>query len=202
MKRTASLATLLLPAIGLAQTNVEAPDYHYLELGLADVEFDVPAGADLEGDGFRFEYSVGVRDHVHLFANYDALELDEVDGDITRKLFGLGVHYSPLQKLSVFGRLGYTDLDVDVGTGNVGDDGFTLIGGARYLIGDGWEIRGGAEYVNLDHGGSDTFLTVGGDFFLTDVAALTLDFDDRDDYQVLMLGFRFYFDNEVRRRGR
>ena len=198
MKRIGLLSFLCLPAFALAQTHVESSSFHYLELGLVDAELDIP-GPNLDGNGFQFEYSTEVRDHVHLFAGYERLELDDVDGDSARKLLGLGVHYRPLQKLTVFGRAAWTDMDVDLGSGNVGDDGFTIIGGARYLIGDGWEVRGGAEYVDLDAGDSTTVVTVGADFFLTDVVALTLDVDDRDGTTTTMLGFRFYFDNDIRR---
>ena len=195
MKRTGALTLLLLPALGLAQSVAEEPSYHYLEMGLVDVDLDAP-GQNLGGDGYQFEYSVEVRDHVHLFGAYETFEIDDVDGDGARKLLGIGAHFNPLEKLSVFGRVAYTDVDLDVGIGNVGDDGVSAIGGVRYLIGDGWEIRGGAEYVTLDQGGSDTFATVGGDFYLTDVVALTLDVDDRNGTTVAMLGFRFYFDND------
>lgn len=199
MKRIGWLSFLCcVPGFAVAQANVEASSFHYLELGLVDLELDVP-GPNLDGKGYRFEYSTEVRDHVHLFAGYEGLELDDVDGDTARKMLGIGVHYRPWQKLSVFGRAAWTDVDVDLGAGNVGDDGYAVSGGVRYMIGDGWEVRGGAEYVDLDTGGSTTIVSAGADFFLTDVVALTLDVDDRDGTTTTMLGFRFYFDNDIRR---
>lgn len=202
MKHLGMLPLLLLPALGFAQANVDEISYHYLELGFVDVDLDAP-GADLEGDGASFEYSVDVRDHVHLFAGYESFDIEGVDaaaasveGDSTRKLFGIGTHWDLTGRLSVFGRVAYTDVALDLGAGNVGDDGAALIGGARYMFGNGWEIRGGAEYVNLDDGGSDTFLTIGGNLFLTDVVALSLDIDDRDGTTAALLGLRFYFDND------
>src|SRR5690606_37924758 len=128
--------------------------------------------------------------------------IDDVDGDAARKLFGIGTHWDLTQKLSVFGRLAYTDVDLDLGAGNFGDDGATVSGGVRYMIGDGWEVRGGADYVSLDDGGSDTFFTIGGNFFITDVVALSLDFEERDDTTTALVGLRFYWDNDVGPRRR
>jgi hypothetical protein len=202
MKRIGVLPLLLLPALAFAQSNVEEISYHYLDLGLLEADIDA-AGADLEGSGLGFEYSVDVRDHVHLFGAYQSFEIDDVEeGDAASKLFGIGTHWDLTQKLSVFGRLAYTDVDLDLGTGNFGDDGATVSGGVRYMFGDGWEVRGGADYVSLDDGGSDTFFTIGGNFFITDVVALSLDLDDRDDTTTALLGLRFYWDNDAGPRRR
>lgn len=196
MKRIGVLPLLCLPALGVAQPQVDEISYHYLETGLVDVDIDVPGGEDLGGDGYSFEYSVDVRDHIHLFASYEHFEIDDVDGDAARKLLGIGTHWGLTDNLSVFGRFAYTDVDLDVGAGNVSDDGATVIGGLRYMFGNGWEVRGGAEHVDLDDGGSDTYFTIGGNLFLTDVVALSLDIDDRDDDRVALLSLRFYWDND------
>jgi hypothetical protein len=196
MKRIGVLPLLWLPVLGLAQPQVDEISYHYLEVGFVDADLDVP-GADLDGDGYGLEYSVDVRDHVHLFTSWERFDIDDIDGDSTRKLFGIGTHWNLTPKLSVFGRFAYTDVALDLGGGNVGDDGAAVMGGVRYMFGNGWEVRGGAEYVNLDDGGSDTFLTIGGNFFLTDVVALSLDIDDRDGSRVALLGLRFYWDNDA-----
>lgn len=197
MKRIGVSALLWLPAVASAQTAVtEAPSYHYFEVGWVEADFDVP-GQDLEGDGYRLEYTVDIRDHVHLFGSYETLDIDVVDGDSARKLLGVGANFAPTERLSIFGRFGFIDVDFDPGTGNVGDDGAVAIGGVRYRLPGGWEVRAGAEYVELDEGGSDTFATIGGDLFLTDVAALTLDIADRDETTTAMLGLRFYFDYDV-----
>lgn len=195
MKRIGVLPLLWLPALGLAQTQIDEISYHYLETGLVDGDVDDP-NTDLGGNGYGFEYSIDIRDHVHLFAGYERFDIDEVDGDSTRKLIGFGTHWNLTPRLSAFGRVAYTDVALDLGTGNVNDDGAAVIGGLRYLFDGGWEIRGGAEYVSLDEGDSDTYLTVGGNVFLTDVVALSLDFDDRDGTTVTQLSLRFYWDND------
>ncbi|MBN1237996.1 MAG: outer membrane beta-barrel protein [Gammaproteobacteria bacterium] len=196
MKRIGVLPLLCLPALGLAQPQVEEVSYHYLEAGFVDADIDVPGGEDLSGDGYGFEYSVDVRDHVHLFGAYERFDIEDIDGDATRKLFGLGTHWGLTDKLSVYGRFAYTDVALDVGTGNVGDDGAAVMGGVRYLFDNGWEVRAGAEHVDLDDGGTETYYTVGGNLFLTDIVALSLDVDDRDGDMVALLGLRFYWDND------
>ena len=196
MKRIGVLPLLWLPALGLAQPQVDEISYHYLEVGFVDADLDVPGGEDLGGDGYGFEYSVDIRDHVHLFGAYERFDIDDIDGDATRKLLGIGTHWGLTPKLSVFGRFAYTDVALDVGGGNVGDDGATVMGGLRYMFGNGWEVRGGAEHVELDDGGGETYFTFGGNVFLTDVVALSLDFDDRDGDTVALLSLRFYWDND------
>lgn len=195
MKRTGAMALLLLPAVGTAQTVADEPSFHYLETAVVEADVDVP-GPDLEGDGYRFEYAVDVRERAHLFGSYERFDIDDVDGDSTRKLFGVGAHFRPAQKLSVFGRVAYTDVALDLGAGNVGDDGVSVTGGVRYLLPGGWEVRGSAEYVSLDDGGSDTYARVGADFFVTDAVALAFDLEDRDQTSMATLALRFYFDND------
>jgi hypothetical protein len=200
MRRIAPLSLLLMPALALAEPQADpSSSYHYLSVGLTDTSFDVP-GPDLEGNGFALEFSAVARDHVHLFGGYEAFDFDDVtDADGERRLFGVGTHFGLTDHLSVFGRFAYIDTDLDLGTGNVDDDGGLVAAGVRYTIGDGWEIRGGAEYTSLDQAGSTTAVSVGGDMFITDAVAVSLDATDRDDSTLLVLGLRFYFDKQIRR---
>jgi hypothetical protein len=201
MRRIALLLPLLLlPAFASAEPGADQSSYHYLSLGLTDTSFDVP-GPDLEGNGFALEFSAVARDHVHLFGSYEAFDFDDAgDADGERRTFGVGTHFGLTDRLSVFGRFGYIDTDVDLGAGNVDDDGGLVSAGLRYSIGDSWEVRGGAEYVSLDDAGSSTSFTLGGDMFITDAVAVSLDAADRDDSTLLVLGLRFYFDKQVPRR--
>jgi hypothetical protein len=199
MRRIALLPLLLLPALAFAEPSTDQSSYHYLSLGLTDTSFDVP-GPDLEGNGFALEFSAVARDHVHLFGGYEAFEFDDAgDTNGQRRVFGVGTHFSLTNRLSVFGRFGYIDTDVDLGAGNIDDDGGLVSAGLRYSIADAWEIRGGADYTSLDQAGSTTSFTLGGDMFITDAIAVSLDAADRDDSTLLVLGLRFYFDKQILR---
>jgi hypothetical protein len=199
MRRIALLPLLLLPGLALAEPRTDQSSYHYLSVGLTDTTFDVP-GPDLKGNGFALEFSAVAREHVHLFGGYEAFDFDDAgDADGERRMFGVGTHFGLTDRLSVFGRFGYVDTDVDLGAGNVDDDGGILSAGLRYSIAEAWEIRGGAEYMSLDQAGSSTSFTLGGDMFITDAVAVSLDASDRDDSTVLVLGLRFYFDKQVLR---
>jgi hypothetical protein len=195
--RTISLLLLLLaPALALAQTSSDEVSYHYLSLGLSKVDYDVP-GPNLSGSGISFEYSVAARPHIHLFAAYDAFDFDDAgDADGDRRAFGVGTQFAPTQKFSIYGRFGYLDQDINLGAGNVDDDGGLVEAGLRYEIGQGWEIRGAAQQAFLDKAGNDTFFKIGGDLRLTDAIALSLDAKDRDGSTAVVLGLRFYFDKQ------
>lgn len=200
MRTISMLPLLLAPALAFAQSNEDQVSYRYLALGLTDVSYDVP-GPNVKGSGLGLEYSTDAREHVHLFAAYDVFDLKDVGNDANgdRRAFGVGTQFSLTDRLSVYGRFGYLDTDVDLGNGNVDDSGGLVVGGLRYALGKGWEVRGSAEYVSLDKAGSDSYFTIGGDMFMTDAVALSLDAADRDGSRTIMLGVRFYFDKQAQR---
>lgn len=196
MIRMLALPVLLaLPLVATAQP--DQINYQYLEIAYDRTEYDVAVG-DLESTGFGIEGFMPIRDHIHLFAGYGAFEFDDVDNaDSTQKIFGVGTNFPFFEeKLSVYGRLGFLDRDVDSGFGNFEDDGILVMAGVRYMPVPGWEIRGGVDYVDLDLAGSDTAATIASDLFVTDVVALTLKLQSGDDADTITLGARFYFGNE------
>ncbi len=196
MRTICVLSLLLAPGLAFAQAGSNDVSYDYLQLGLQNVSYDVP-GPNLKGTGLSLEYSVEARRHVNLFALYDAFDFkDAGNADGQRRGFGIGTHFSPTERFSIYGRFGYLNTDVDLGAGNVDDTGGLLEAGARYMIGSGWEVRGGAEYVDLDKAGTSTYFHVGGDMYMTDAVALTLDAADRDGSKAVTLGLRFYFDKQ------
>ncbi len=196
MKRLIMLA-VLLPMSAMAQPVVDEVDYHYLELGYVFTERDVPGG-DVDGRGpGRFEYSFPIRNRLHLFAGAEAITYKDVapetNGKSRSKTMGLGTHFNLTDRLSVYGRFAYTDLSLNLGAGTESDDGALVSAGVRYMPAAGYEIRGGATYRRLDDAGGDTRVFFGGDIFLTDIVAITLDLNLGDDENALFVGGRFYF---------
>lgn len=205
MRNTAILAAaLLLPATVLAQGNEIS--YSYLDLGYLAANIDVADSADLDASGISLGGSVEVGDRGHLFARYERAELDDAEAvDFDERVFGGGVQFALFDALSVYGRFGLADVNVDADIGfgefSASDDGIYAAGGARYLLLDTLELRGGVEYYDLEDGGDDTFVTLGGEYFLTDVVALTFDVSIHEDAEMLVIGGRIYpgKDSDARR---
>lgn len=195
MRNTAILAAaLLLPATVLAQG--DEISYSYLDVGYLAANIDA-ADSDLDASGVSLGGSVAVGDRGHLFALYERAELDEAEAvDFDWRVFGGGVQFAPLDALSVYGRFGLADVNIDPDLGfgefSVSDEGIYAAGGVRYLLLDTLELRGGVEYYNLEDGGDDTLVTLGGEYFLTDVVALTFDLSVHEDAEMFVIGGRFY----------
>jgi hypothetical protein len=196
------LLPLLLPAAALAQPVTDEINYHYLEVGYLFTELDVP-GPNLDGRGpGRFEYSFGIRDHLHLFAGYAAVNYRDVDAKQRTKTVGIGTHFSLSDRFSIYGRLAYTDVDLDLGAGGMSDDGALATLGARFLPAAGYEVRASATHRELDNGGGDTMFNVAGDIWVTNVVALTFELGFGDDENIALVGGRFYIGGGGRTRGR
>lgn len=194
MTRTFALPMLLLlPLVCAAQP--DQVDYLYLDVAYSKAETDVPGG-DVEANGLAFEVSVPIRDHIHLVGGYGASELeDNANADGVEKYFGVGTDWS-WRRFSVYGQAGFIDVESDLGAGTVEDDGLFLAGGIRYMVTPGWEVRGGAEYLDLDLNDTDTSVFIATDLFLTDVVSLTVRVSGNDDTTAVSIGGRFYFGNE------
>jgi opacity protein-like surface antigen len=198
MKRLLALPILLaLPLVAAAQP--DEIQYLYVDLSYGTSDTDLPGGS-VDADGLSLEVSVPVRDSLYLVGGISASELeDDADASSTERYFGLGAHYDFSSTLSVYGQAGFIDLDLDVGAGNLEDDGLFVSGGVRYMPSAGWEVRGGVDYVDLDVVDSDTSVFVATDLFLTDVVTLTLRLSGNDDTTQINLGGRFYFGNDSAR---
>jgi hypothetical protein len=201
MKRFIIVAALL-PLSAMAQPVVDEVNYHYLEMGLLATERDFPGG-DIDGRGrARLNYSFPIRDHIHLFAGIEGVTYKDVPPDTSGKSrakeIGIGTHFNFGRRLSVYGRFAYTDLDLTLGPVSTSDDGASVTAGVRFIPAAGYEIRGHARYRNLDNASSDTTFGVGGDIYMTDVVALTLDLSVGDDENAILVGARFYFGQDRR----
>lgn len=185
------MVLLLAPSAALAQMDSTDIRYSWLQLSHVKTMADTDA---LDASGWNFNVSFAVRDHIHLFADYESAELDDFS-DVTgkEKTFGIGTHFDVLERLSLFGRAGFYDVSADDGTTSADDDGLRVIAGARFMPLPGYEVRGGVDYVDLDDAGDDTRAFVAGDIFLADGFALTGEVLFHEDGEAYTLGVRFYF---------
>lgn len=201
--RLAALVAALLPVQLLAQQNPIS--YSYIGLGYQMGEIDATP-TDVDTNGMTLDASMEVANHGHLFGEYGRYEYDGIDGaDGDMRAFGGGVHFDPFERFSVYGRLGFVDASDDVSAGLIGasgsGDGLYLAGGVRYMVTDQLELRGSGEYYDLDTFGEEEFVSLGGDFYLTDLFTLTFGVDVHDDANVVKVGARIYptKDPDVRR---
>lgn len=199
MKRIIACA-LLLPAAGLAQESSQI-SYDYFDFDYFRTDWD--AGAiETDGAGWGGRFSVGIRERVYITGGYQSWEPDGVSGGSTFKKLGFGLHGDIGQRWSLYGEAGFKSIDIDLGgpsplSNNVEDDPGYFGAGARWYVADGYELRVGAEFSE-DRAGSlpgagESTVFVGGDVYLTDAAALTVEMSENDDNTTtFLIGLRFY----------
>lgn len=191
MKRIIALAALL-PASAFAQ-EVERISYDHFDFNYLGTSWDEGA-LNLDGNGYTGRFSVEMREHMFIFGEYESWEFDNLDAGSTSKSLGIGSNWDIGEKWSLWGAVGVTSLDLNVGAGNLDDEAGLVAGGARWAVGEGFELRFGAEYAELtDTGIGDSTVSIGGDIYLTDVVALTIEVtENEDDVTNYLIGLRFY----------
>lgn len=194
MKRILACA-LLLPTAALAQTANEV-SYDYFDFDYFRTNWD-SGPVEQAGEGWAGRFSIGIRDHVFLAGEYRDWDVDGTTSGSTFKRLGFGVHGALGRRWSLYGEAGFTSLDLDLGTGNMSDAPGYIGGGARWYVGDGYELKLATSYQSegkgTPPGSGQTSVTLGGDIYLTDVATLAIDVTTNDDNTTtFMLGLRFY----------
>jgi len=194
MKRIIALV-MLSPSVALAQEANEI-SYDFFDFDYFRTDWDA-GSTEIAGTGWAGRFSVGIRDHVYLGGEYRAWEHDGVSGGSTYKRLGFGVHGDVGEKWSLFGEVGFTSLDLDLGAGNIEDDPGYISGGARWMVADGYELRISADFSEAGKGTpigrGESSITFGGDIYMTDTAAISLEFNENDDNTTsFLLGLRFY----------
>jgi hypothetical protein len=194
MKRILACA-LLLPSAVLAQEASQV-SYDYFDFDYFRTDWDSGA-VEQAGEGWAGRFSIGIRDHVYLAGEYRDWTVDGVDSGSTYKRLGFGVHGDVGKRWSLFGEAGFRSLDLDLGAGNVSNAPGYVAGGARWYVGDGYELKLAADYSEngkgTPPGAGQTSISFGGDIYLTDVATFAIDVTTNDDHTTtFMLGLRFY----------
>ena len=193
MKRILPLVLLLPTPLLAQQQSVDEASYNFFDVDYVGTNWDTGAGT-IDGNGYAGRFSVAVRDHMYLSGEFSAWEFDGIAGSSQTSSFGIGTNWNLKPRWSVFGTAGIRTADIDVGTGNMQADNPFVTGGVRWKISDGFELRLIGDYVDLDPARTGKVsLTVGGDIFLTDVVALSLEANqNEDDTTMYMVGLRFY----------
>jgi hypothetical protein len=198
MKRLLALA-LFVPAVTLAQEENEV-SYDYFDLDYVASTWDLPGPAE-DSSGYGGKFSIDFQSRYFMFGDYHTWEMDDpIVGDpgSVSKTIGLGKAGKFGQRWSLYGGVGYRSLDLDVGTGNLQEEGAVAIGGARIRFADTFEFRVGAEYADVVTSAmsgliGESSVTVGMDLHMTDVAAITMELKENEESVTsLSVGVRFY----------
>jgi hypothetical protein len=194
MKRIIALV-MLLPSVALAQESNEI-SYDFFDFNYVRTDWDSGA-SESAGGGWAGRASVGIREHVFIDGEYRTWDVDGAIGRSTFKRLGFGVHGNLGDRWSLFGQVGFKSLDLDLGAGNIQDDPGYIGAGARWYIADGYELRVSADFSEKGKGTpigvGESTVTFGGDIYLTDAAALSIEVQENDDNTTtFMMGIRIY----------
>jgi hypothetical protein len=165
----------LLPLTGFAQ---EPLDYTFIEASYLNADRD--AGPfDVDGDGLGLKGSLSITDSIFAFGDYYS---NDFDGgfDSTRYDLGAGMRWTLQPGLDLIADVAWVHVEVDTRFGDAEDDGLGLGVGLRSRVHEKVELQGGIRHVDLDD--SNTYLALGGRYYLTSnvAAGFGLDFDDDD----------------------
>lgn len=190
------LATIAggLAATGLSMTAAAAsPSYDFVEARYLDTEIDA-GPTDVDGDGFSIAGSLELDDSWHLFAGYQDLDFDfgvEFSG------FRIGGGYAaPLNDTAdVVARVSYIDGEIEAFGFDQDDSGFGVSLGVRGFFTPQAEARAFVNYTDLDESGSNTALSIAGDYYVTPQFAVGPGVEFDDDATTWSVGARFFFGN-------
>ena len=180
-----------------AAVHAEGISYTYVDLGYITTDID---GIDKDLDGFVLRGSFEVVDNWFLYARDldQSVSIAGVDFDAQQYGIGGGYAWSFADNMDLYGRIGYTEVELDASGGgfggvNVDDDGYELGVGIRARPIDMLELEGAVNYVDLSDAGDDTSLGVAARWFITDVFALGVEGEFADDADSYGIGFRLQF---------
>lgn len=184
-RRTLGVLAALAAALPFA-THADTMDYSYVELGYVDSELD---DFDADGDGFALRGSLSVHENVFVFAGYQDVSFDPdarfaPDIDITSFQVGVGGRYPLAPKIDLVGKFGIVKAELDAGSLDEDEDGFTFGVRVRGEVMPKLELEGGLEYIDVDDVADDTALVVQGRYFFLDnfAGGVSLSFGDADTF--------------------
>jgi len=184
--RTLIVAGAMLP-LGAAAQDL---DYTFVEAAYVDSELDA-GPLDIDGDGLSLAGSVLITDSVFLFGEYSSYDYDG-NVDAESYALGAGMRWGLKPELDLVGDIGWVHAELDrPALPDIDDDGIQLGIGLRSRVHDAIEVQAGIRYLDLDD--SDTYLTLGGRYYLTHNVAVGLGLRLNDDDTGWSLGLRAEF---------
>ena len=150
-----AVLALALPCAASAQ----GFSYRYVDVGVfpqAEVDF---GNSDVDGEGIQLRGSLPVHDNVHVFTEFQILNLDS-NVDTTKLVIGGGVNWPINGQLDIIGRLGIVNYQIDVGPFDDDDTGILIGARLRAIVAPKLEVEGGFEHqrVKVLQVENDTYL--------------------------------------------
>ncbi|MEW8470821.1 MAG: hypothetical protein AB2637_19955, partial [Candidatus Thiodiazotropha sp.] len=87
--------------------------------------------------------------------------------------------------------LAYADAEADGPGGEEDESGFELSGGVRGMVKPQIEVRASLNYLDIED--SDTYFTLGGDYYIMPNISAGIELDMGGDYETVSIGAKFYF---------
>ena len=180
-------AVLILQSTAMAQSVQKARagdlNYNFAELRFVDVD-------ESDGDGIRLAGSYRLNEEWILVGGLTEVDFD-FDVDSTVLEIGGGYVWNYSEDFDLVSTVRYVRVDVDTPIGDFDDSGFALSSGIRGFIAPQLEIRGSANYIDVDD--SDTFIELAGDYYFTDQISAGISLELAGDADVFSIGARWYF---------
>jgi hypothetical protein len=192
MRKYVVSATMLLATLSSGiSSSLYAIDYTYIEgRFIIDAELDGDY-IDDDGDGVRFAGSFLVTPDLYLFGKYDDVELDDTDIDFSLLRVGAGYIHPLDATWDANVSFAYASYEADGAGGDEDDSGFELSGGVRGMFKPEIEVRAMLNYLDIDD--SDTYFTLGGDYYFMPNVSAGIELDMAGDYETFSIGAKYYF---------
>lgn len=170
----------------------EGPSYSFVDLGYVVTDID---DIDEEFDGFLLRGSFEFVENVFLYARYldQSAEIFGVDFDATQAAIGIGYAWPLTDAMDLYGKLGYTEVEVEAFDEKVDDDGFEVSVGLRGYLTEQLELEGAVNYVDLSDSGDDTSFGLAARWYFIEQFAVGLEGEFGDDATSYGIGVRWSF---------
>ena len=149
--------------------------YNFAEFRFVDVD---------GGDGIEFGGSFRINQQIYATASFQALDFGPFDLDVLEISGGF---IYPHNNIDLAFEVGLIDADV-AGTS---ESGFSLAAGGRSYVAPEIELRAFVRHVDIS--GSDTFIELGGDYFLNPNLSVGITLEVSSDSDAMTVGGRYYF---------
>lgn len=180
---TQSAISLLLIA-GITSFSAQASDvkYNYIEgRYLLDAELN-----SVDGDGIQLGGSYLINNDFYVIGSYRTLDFD-FNNDIDT--FEIGGGY--ILPIHTNWDANFTASLINMDINNNTENGFSLSAGVRGMVTPKFEARAKFNYIDVND--SDTFITVGGDYFVLPNLSVGVELELAGDLDTLSIGARYYF---------
>lgn len=189
MNQTTSILVLasVLALLAVEPATADNLSYTYAQVRFADVEVD---DANLDGDGFIVGGAYRLNDKYFVFGGHRDIGFDQ-SRDASALKVGGGYIYPISERVHAVGKAFLARVEASRPGFSDTETGFGLEVGARGRVTPKLEARGFLGYSDI--GGSDTSLTLGGDYYFTPRLSAGITVDMGGDVTGLTFGARYYF---------